>query len=125
MIIIIIYDTFLLQPNSRHLISHFVTAFETPVSTSHLRDTWSKELEVPLSEELWEEGLSSIQKCSINSRYHLIQFKVIHRLHYSKTKLYRIFESVSPTCDRRFTLSFILVLHSAGQLLERHIQLVL
>lgn len=94
------YDTFLLQPNSRHLISRFVTAFEMPVSTSHLRDIWSKELGVPLSEELWEEGLSSIQKCSINSRYRLIQFKVVHRLHYSKTKLNRIFESVSPMCDR-------------------------
>ena len=55
---------------------------------------------VPLSEHLWEEGLSGIQECSINSRYRLIQFKVIHRLHYSKIKLHRIFESVSPMCDR-------------------------
>lgn len=78
----------------------FITAFETPASTSHLREAWAKELGVPLSDELWEEGLSSIQKCSINSRYRLIQFEVTHRLHYSKTKLNRIFESVSPMCDR-------------------------
>lgn len=94
------YDTLLLQPNSKHLISRFVIAFETSASTSYLRDTWEKELGVPLSDEIWEESLSNVKKCSINSRYRLIQFKVIHRLHYSKIKLNRIFESVSPMCDR-------------------------
>lgn len=44
--------------------------------------------------------MSSIQSCSISSRYRLIQFKVLHRLHYSKTKLNKIFESVSSMCDR-------------------------
>ena len=94
------YDTLLSQPNSKHLISHLIASFEAPVSTNHLREAWAEDLGVPLSEQLWEEGLSSIQKCSINSRYRLIQFKVIHRLHYSKIKLNRIFESVSPMCDR-------------------------
>ena len=94
------YETLLLKPNSKHLISHFITAFETPANTSHLKEAWAKELGVPLSEELWNEGLSGIQKCSINSRFRLIQFKVIHRLHYSKTKLHKIFDSVSPMCDR-------------------------
>lgn len=35
-----------------------------------------------------------------NSRYRLIQYKALHRLHYSKTKLNRIFPSVSPVCDK-------------------------
>ncbi len=33
------YDMLLLQLHSKHLISRFITAFEAPVSTSHLRDT--------------------------------------------------------------------------------------
>ena len=70
------------------------------MDSGHLRDAWAEELGIPISDELWEEGLSSIQSCSINSRFRLIQFKVLHRLHYSKTKLSKIYPSVSPMCDR-------------------------
>lgn len=35
-----------------------------------------------------------------NARLQLIQFKVTHRSHFSKTKLNRIFPSVSATCDK-------------------------
>lgn len=49
---------------------------------------------------VWGEGLSRIRSCSVNVRHQLIQFKVLHRLHYSKTKLHRIYPSISPLCDR-------------------------
>lgn len=65
----------------------FVTALTTPVEAGHLREAWATELGAPVSDELWVEGLSRIQSCSISSRYILIQFKVLHRLHNSKTKL--------------------------------------
>lgn len=107
------YGALLLQP-SKHLISRFITAFEAPASTGHLRDTWA--------DEAWEEGRSNIHKCSVNSRYWLIQFKVTHRLHYSKTQLNKIFGSLCDRCGRaKRTLTFILVLLSTGQLLARHI----
>lgn len=53
-----------------------------------------------VSDEIWEEGLSRKKSCSVNSRYKLIQFKVMHRIHYSKTRLNKIFPSISPQCDR-------------------------
>ena len=56
------------------------------------------EVGISIPYELWEEGLYSIQTCSINSRYRFIQFKVLPRLHYSKTKISRIL--VSSMCDR-------------------------
>jgi len=46
-----------------------------------------------------EVRLSRVCSCSINSRHQLIQFKVMHRLHFSNDKLHQIFP-VSPTCDR-------------------------
>lgn len=48
------HDLLLSQPNSKPLISSFVTAFSKPVNAS--------------------KGLSSIQSCAINSKYTFIQF---------------------------------------------------
>lgn len=94
------YDLLLSPPDSRHLISRFVKLFSTIVSTHHLRDIWSNELQLEVSEDTWHKALSGIHKCSINVRYRLIHFKVIHRLHFSKLKLHKIYSSVSPLCDR-------------------------
>ena len=45
-------------------------------------------------------ALTRIHSSSICSRHDLIQFKVLHRLHFSKAKLVRIFPNVDPLCDR-------------------------
>ena len=45
-------------------------------------------------------ALSRVHSSSICSRNALIQSKVIHRLHLSKAKLAKIFQSLSPVCDR-------------------------
>lgn len=94
------YDLLRLPPDSKHLISRFVSLFASSVSTDHLREAWSADLNIEVTDDTWNGGLAKIQSCSINVRYKLIQFKVIHRLHYSKTKLHRIYPSVSPLCDR-------------------------
>ena len=99
-IIAFFYELLLLPPDSRHLISRFVSFFSTSASTHHIREAWSNELQVEVSDDTWSEALTRIHKCSINVRYKLIQFKVIHRLHYSKPKLHRIYPAVSPLCDR-------------------------
>ncbi len=61
---------------------------------------WEDELGAELSDETWDRCLTAIRSCSVNRRHQLIQFKVIHRLHYTKTKLHNIFSSVSPFCDK-------------------------
>lgn len=40
------------------------------------------------------------EKWAVNSRQRLIQFKVIHRFHYSKFILHKFYPSVSPTFDK-------------------------
>ena len=37
---------------------------------------------------------------SFCARHSLIQCKILHRIHYTKARLSRIYENVSPTCDR-------------------------
>lgn len=93
-------ETLLLAPDSKQLISKFVGSFSKSASSDSIREAWSKDLNSEISVELWEEALQQVHRCSINSRHRLIQFKVLHRLHYSKTKLNRIFPSVSSVCDK-------------------------
>ncbi len=67
--------------------------------TNALKSAWEAEMGEEIEEGVWTEGLASIHKCSINSRHNLIQFKTIHRLHYSKERLHKIFPDVSPLCQ--------------------------
>ena len=69
-------------------------------STELQRSGWESELGVPLSIEYWEKCLLNIHRCSINARHKLIQFKIIHRLHYSKLKVNKMYPNVSALCNK-------------------------
>lgn len=90
------------SPDSRKLVTSFVNFFSNQLScnTIYLKNAWEEELGLQIENKVWEKSLSKIHSCSINARHKLIQFKVLHRLHYSKTKLHKIFPSTSPLCDR-------------------------
>ena len=96
-------DKFLLQNSQQDMrISHFYESLQhlkLPTTTA-VRLAWENELGVQISDELWENSLEEVNTCSINSRHCLIQFRVIHRLHYSKSKLHKIYPDVSPNCDK-------------------------
>ncbi|CAI5656405.1 unnamed protein product [Oreochromis niloticus] len=94
------YDYLIKNPTSKHLISQFTTLFTLTAPTNHIKDAWVKDLEVDISDALWANGLKNIKECSVNARLQLIQFKVLHRLHFSKTKLCSIFPSLSSLCYR-------------------------
>lgn len=81
----------------KFLISRYVNVFELPVNTEYTKEAWAKDLGEEISEDSWNESLEMIQDCSMNSRH---RFKVLHRLHYSKTKLSKIYNPVSTICDR-------------------------
>lgn len=84
---------FLVNQNSRHMVSRCVTAFQLPVNTNYIKEAWTKEFTEEVPYETWNKSLERIQGCSINTRHMLIQFKVIHRLYYSKAKLSKISNS--------------------------------
>ncbi len=49
-------------------------------------------------------GMRNVHTCSVNARHSLIQFKVVHRLRYSKLKLHQIYPTISPLCNKCETL---------------------
>ena len=85
-----------------HIISYLYDSLHNmvPVSTDSIKAKWETELGVQLAEDIWKESLEYIHTCSINTRHCLIQFKILHRLHYSKEKLHKIFPNISPQCDK-------------------------
>lgn len=68
--------------------------------TNKYKEGWEKDMGFPIPDNIWEDSLEYIHTCSNNARHCLIQFKIIHRLHYSKAKMHTIFPNVSPTCDK-------------------------
>lgn len=72
----------------------------SPVDSNRIKIKWEEEMGIEISDTLWEGGLEHIHQCSNNARHCLIQFKILHRLHYSKERLHKIYPEVSPTCDR-------------------------
>lgn len=58
------------------------------------------ELEVQISEELWQDALDRIHSSSICMRHTIIQFKTVHRLHWFKVKLAKFTSKVDVICDR-------------------------
>lgn len=64
-----------------------------------IRVLWEQELGVDIEDGLCQDALENIQRCSASTRLHLVRFKVIYRLHYTKARLHEIFPGVSQICD--------------------------
>lgn len=64
----------------------------------HLRLAWQDDLVRGITKEQWQTAQT--HRSSICARHGLLQFKIMHRLHWSKQKLNKIFPSVEPSCDR-------------------------
>ena len=65
-----------------------------------LKIQWEGDLGFELPENIWERALDRIYSSSICLRHTVIQFKVMHRLHWSKVRLAKFTPSIDPICDR-------------------------
>lgn len=91
-----------IEADSQKLISYLYNSIlniDLP-STEVLREEWERELMIKITKVKWEKYLIYIHKCSINVRHNLIQFKIVHRLYYSKTRLNKFYPNISATCDK-------------------------
>ena len=61
---------------------------------------WEQDLGLELEEETWERSLDRIRTTSLCLRHGLIQFKILHRLHFSREKLSKIYPGVDSACIR-------------------------
>ena len=51
-----LYQLQKLPPDSKHLIARFVRLFANSVSTNHLKEAWSTELNLEVSDDTWNEN---------------------------------------------------------------------
>ncbi len=69
-------------------------------STTKSRAGWERELGLNFTDVLWDKAVLSIRSATPCARLELIQFKVLHRAHLSKSRLSEIYPNVTDLCDR-------------------------
>lgn len=67
---------------------------------TRLKGQWEEELGVEFTEDIWDSILDKIHSSSICLRHEVMQFKIVHRLHWSKARLAKITPDIDPKCDR-------------------------
>lgn len=67
---------------------------------THLKSQWEEELGIMFTEDEWDSVLDRIHSSSICLRHKVIQFKIVHRLHWSKTRLSKVIPTIDLVCDR-------------------------
>uniref|UniRef100_A0A3B5PRH3 Reverse transcriptase domain-containing protein n=1 Tax=Xiphophorus maculatus TaxID=8083 RepID=A0A3B5PRH3_XIPMA len=65
-----------------------------------IRNAWDKELGIQLTQDIWDDAIDRIRSSSSCARLSLIQFKVVHRIHFSKSRLSQIYPDVVDICDK-------------------------
>lgn len=95
-----------IHPGARGTVSNFYKLLVEKVdnNTHKIKHDWEEEMGFNIHVDMWNESLRNIHTCSVNARHNLIQFKIIHRLHYSKSKLHKIYPTISPLCNKCKTL---------------------
>lgn len=91
----------LLKKSKRHIsFLYDLLAPDSPPALARIKTDWETKLGITLDEDLWSAVLREIKSCSSSVRLQVIQFKTVHRAHYSKTRLAKIYPGTADVCDR-------------------------
>lgn len=71
-----------------------------PHTWDKARVEWERDLGEALPEDTWKNTIQRIHTSSLCIRHGLIQFKIVHRLHYSNDRLSKLYPNVAPDCPR-------------------------
>lgn len=91
-----------LKPNKKSIISLiYKQLMDLNVhSVAKIRGAWERELGVIFSDQQWEKAVSNVRYSTSCARLQLIQFKVLYRVYYSKSRLSEIYPQVMDQCER-------------------------
>lgn len=64
-----------------------------------IKTQWEEDLLEEISDELWESILYRVHSSSVCVEHGWIQCKILHRTHWSKVKLSKIYSDIDPICD--------------------------
>lgn len=70
------------------------------VSMDGIKTKWEEELDTEIPDAAWDRALCWVNGTTSCARLNIIQFKVLHRLHYSKAKIAKIYPNTTDVCDR-------------------------
>ncbi len=71
-----------------------------PLDSDCLRITWARDLNIEIDAETWQLVLKRVHNSSVCARHGVLQCKVVYRVHWSKSKLARMFPNIDPCCDK-------------------------
>lgn len=69
-------------------------------SNVKLKCTWEEELGIQIHEESWGRAVERVKSTTSCARLALIQFKVLHRVHFSKSRLSVLYPELEDKCDK-------------------------
>lgn len=87
------------RPGCVSKLYNIIQSISSP-SLSHVREAWESELQIDITDTEWQAAVDRVHKSSLCIRHGLLQFKVLHRLHFCRNKLAKIFPDTDPTCQR-------------------------
>lgn len=91
-----------LQPSHKGLISIIYNKLlgirQAPLN--NIKVAWEQDLNLTLSDDMWDTIFKLVNSTSLCARHCLLQFKVVHRTHISKSKLSHYYPDVDPYCDK-------------------------
>lgn len=89
-------------PSSRRKIGSICSLLmrESMTNLNSLKNEWEKDLGIDISESIWSKMVQGIHKSSICMKHAVMQFKIFHRLHWTKVKLSQFTPNIDPMCDR-------------------------
>lgn len=73
---------------------------EISIPPDILKTSWEESLNITITEQQWNSALALVYASSICARHRLIQCKVIYKVHYTNSKLAKIYPSVKDECSR-------------------------
>lgn len=91
-----------LCPYDKGLVSVLYNRIQGAASPSliHFKSKWEEELDEQFADDTWQAAITRIHTSSICVRHSLIQFKILHRLHLSPSKIAKLYPGADSACPR-------------------------
>ena len=88
--------------NSKRLISRIydcIASLKT-ITIAKIRADWADELGEDMEDDMWNCALQRVNDSTSCAKLNIIQFKVLHRTHFSKARLAKIYPNSDASCNR-------------------------
>ncbi len=79
---------------------HLIEAQADNYSLQKIYEGWNKDLKIRITVEIWKDCLNLTNTFTTNENLRLIQYKLMTRIYYSKSRINKFDASFSPVCTK-------------------------